>query len=798
MSHSARTTAKTALAVLVVVLAAAGLLLHADVPQVPSNFWAPAGDMASIRAGATGTLLPNGFVLVAGGVDANGATSSVERFSPDGAHFIDAPSMQMPRANHTATLLADGRVLVAGGTGASGAADATAEIYDSAANAWMPAGSLNVARRGHTATRLPDGKVLIAGGDDNGVAIDSLEVFDPDTALFTVVDGASTGARTLHAAAALLDGRVLIAGGFDGTNPLASTSIYDPETNTVSAGPDLSTPRSGLTATTLLDGRVLLVGGAGASGELASAEIFDPATSAFTPTDNTLSSARQNHLAFLLPHNNQVLIVGGLAGGNAVAAAEYFTPWEGTNGVFCAQAICASGYQGPAIPATAREWAAASALSFPADKAIRTGPNDGLLLLAGGNGQHSAELFGFATIRTDKEDYSPGETVTITGSGWQPHESVALVLRESPSLDEHPLLSVEADDSGNIESTEFVPDEHDVNIRFYLTAYGGDSQAQTTFRDGNANVTGTVIDAVTLLPISGATISCTTTSGCNANLSTTTTASGNYFFTGAAGQGPKLSFGGNGPTTLTLSASKVGYVTGTLVISNVNNGDTFANENFSLTPSNTAPTADAKAVSTNEDTPLAVPLTGSDPETCNLTFSIVTPPSSGSLGSITNNACVSGTPNTDSASVTYSPNANFNGADSFTYRVNDGSLNSTPATVSITVNAVNDAPSFTKGADQTVLEDAAAQSVAGWATAISKGPSDENGQTVNFNVSNDNNALFSAQPAIAANGTLTYTPAPNANGSATVSVQIHDNGGTANGGVDTSTAQTFRITVTPV
>ena len=47
-------------------------------------------------------------------------------------------------------------------------------------------------------------------------------------------------------------------------------------------------------------------------------------------------------------------------------------------------------------------------------------------------------------------------------------------------------------------------------------------------------------------------------------------------------------------------------------------------------------------------------------------------------------------------------------------------------------------------------------------------------------------------------GTLTYTPAGNANGSATVSVQIHDNGGVLNGGVDTSAVQTFTITVTPV
>ena len=102
---------------------------------------------------------------------------------------------------------------------------------------------------------------------------------------------------------------------------------------------------------------------------------------------------------------------------------------------------------------------------------------------------------------------------------------------------------------------------------------------------------------------------------------------------------------------------------------------------------------------------------------------------------------------------------------------NGGVDTSAAQTFTITVTAVNDAPSFTKGADQTVLEDAGAQTVAGWATAISAGPANESGQTLNFIVSNNNNALFSVQPAIAANGTLTYTPAANANGSATVTVQ---------------------------
>ena len=90
-------------------------------------------------------------------------------------------------------------------------------------------------------------------------------------------------------------------------------------------------------------------------------------------------------------------------------------------------------------------------------------------------------------------------------------------------------------------------------------------------------------------------------------------------------------------------------------------------------------------------------------------------------------------------------------------------------------------------------EDAGAQTVNGWATDISAGPPNESSQAVDFIVTNDNNTLFSTQPGVSATGTLTYTPAANANGSATVTVQIHDDGGTANGGVDTSAAQTFTI-----
>jgi VCBS repeat-containing protein len=102
------------------------------------------------------------------------------------------------------------------------------------------------------------------------------------------------------------------------------------------------------------------------------------------------------------------------------------------------------------------------------------------------------------------------------------------------------------------------------------------------------------------------------------------------------------------------------------------------------------------------------------------------------------------------------------------------------------------------GPDQTVLEDAAPQVVAAFAARIRPGPADEGAQALAYQVSTDNPALFAIEPALAPDGTLTYTPAPDANGQALVSVVLLDDGGTADGGVNTSPAQTFTLTVIPL
>lgn len=183
------------------------------------------------------------------------------------------------------------------------------------------------------------------------------------------------------------------------------------------------------------------------------------------------------------------------------------------------------------------------------------------------------------------------------------------------------------------------------------------------------------------------------------------------------------------------------------------------------TPTNQAPVATPASVSTNEDASLAIVLKGTDPENSLLTYSVVTSPTKGTL---------SGT----APNLTYSPSADYNGNDSFTFRVNDGSLNSSAATISITVNAVNDTPVATPKS-VTTPEDTAV------AVVLTGTDKDLNTLTYSVVTGPSNGTLTGTAP------NLTYTPAANFSGSDQLTFRVSD------GTVNSATA-TVSISVTPL
>jgi hypothetical protein len=159
--------------------------------------------------------------------------------------------------------------------------------------------------------------------------------------------------------------------------------------------------------------------------------------------------------------------------------------------------------------------------------------------------------------------------------------------------------------------------------------------------------------------------------------------------------------------------------------------------------------------------------------------------------------------------LVYAPPADANGTAlaTFTFQVQDDGgtanggvdLDATPRTMTIDVTAVNDAPSFTLDSPSLAFTQSASPQVitqTTFARSISAGPANESMQMLTFDVTNDNNALFDVQPTIdVVTGDLTFTIAANAVGTATVTVTLMDDGGTANMGSDSLTL-TFTIMIT--
>jgi len=230
----------------------------------------------------TATLLPNGTVLIAGGQDhdAGPQTHSVaEIYDPVLGSFTVTDSLIQHRSGHTATLLPNGHVLIAGGMRTtqpgSGEALASCEVYDPSTGSFSQIPSMGQERLGHTATLLQNGLVLIAGGSGQNTA----ELYDSVTQLWTPTANLSIPDRWSHSATLLPGGQVLLAGGINST-ATNSAELYDPGTNTFSTTDSMITPRQQHTATLLADSTVLVAGGYDGSANTRFAELFasNPAT----------------------------------------------------------------------------------------------------------------------------------------------------------------------------------------------------------------------------------------------------------------------------------------------------------------------------------------------------------------------------------------------------------------------------------------------------------------------------------------------------------------------------------------
>src|SRR5688500_15676047 len=429
--------------------AGAGADLSQAIALLPSPMTmaapAPQGttSLSSARRGHTATRLSDGRVLIVGGDNAGGGyLSDTEIFDPAAGTFSAVGNMGLGRSDHAAVKLADGTVLIAGGRTGIGTTNTT-EIFNPATGTFANGPGMSVARAGHSATLFADGRVFIAGGDPNG----STEIFDPSAGSFSAVAANMATARSFHSAVFLQDGRVLIVGGRDaGGNSLSSGEIFDPSSSNFSAAGELTVARVLPHLRILFDGKVQIIGGN--SDE--SMEIYDP----------------------------QFPGVGAYA--HVLPATDTCTGLR--PGILGSETRAALFHNGQADTLLDRRGHTISELTGSNQALVAGGVNSGGSLLDSISTLSSTS----ASISTDKMDYRPGETATISGRGFQPGEIVRIKIHEDPHTPQERGFDATADAAGNF-SGQYVVQDYDLHMKFIVSARGLTSgwTAHTTFTDAN-------------------------------------------------------------------------------------------------------------------------------------------------------------------------------------------------------------------------------------------------------------------------------------------------------------------------
>ncbi|MFN7975772.1 MAG: kelch repeat-containing protein [Acidobacteriota bacterium] len=291
----------------------------------PVAHWPTLASMNTSRAYHTLTALPGGKVLAVGGHPVVDRDKTAEVLDVAGnAWTYTAPALYQ-HSQHAAVALADGRVLVAGGQ----VSPRSVEIYDAAANRWLPAGSLGAGRYDFTLTRLKDDRVLAVGGWDTTTgAVGQVEVFDASTNSWSATAPLVTP-RELHCASLLPDGRVIVAGGFTSNAILKAVEIYDPAAAAWRVAADMREARARFGMVTLTAGvapRVLAAGGCCTSGvhARATSEVYDPLANTWIAAGDM--SRGRTEFPIVALKDGSVLVAGGEDNESFTSTVDRFNP----------------------------------------------------------------------------------------------------------------------------------------------------------------------------------------------------------------------------------------------------------------------------------------------------------------------------------------------------------------------------------------------------------------------------------------------------------------------------------------
>ena len=213
---------------------------------------------------------------------------------------------------------------------------------------------------------------------------------------------------------------------------------------------------------------------------------------------------------------------------------------------------------------------------------------------------------------------------------------------------------------------------------------------------------------------------------------------------------------------------------------------------FTITVTDTLepPTAASKSATTDEDTPVTITLSASDPEGDDVTSFDTSAASHGTVGAVGPITCA-GAPKVCTADVVFTPAADYNGAAGFSYTASDGANTSPPAAVSITVDPVNDAPVATAGSRTTDEDTPLTLNLAALVSDVETADADLTYEIV-------------SQPAHGTATATTYTPDADYNGPDSLTYRVTDRGDPDNCSSApcdaplTSSTETVSITVDPV